>query len=74
MLRRIQRNHNCLVNFYLNLYLVYLSDTLLTSLFLLVQPEDEKPIVENREIESSYEKEKVEYSISLSSGLRRRST
>ncbi|GJN04111.1 hypothetical protein PR202_ga21629 [Eleusine coracana subsp. coracana] len=37
-------------------------------------PEDEKPIVESREIESSHEKEKAENSVSLSSGLRRRST
>jgi hypothetical protein len=74
MLHRIQRNQNCVVNFYLNLYLVYLSDTLLISLFLLVQPEDEKPVVESREIETSLEKEKAENSISLSLGLRRRST
>jgi hypothetical protein len=39
-----------------------------------MQSEYEKPVVESREIESSCEKEKAENSISLSSGLRRRST
>jgi SNARE protein 1 len=38
-----------------------------------VQPENEKPIIENRD-EISYEEAKPESPISLSSGLRRRST
>jgi len=44
-----------------------------TSILLLVQPENEKPVVESREEEISDEKAKAESPISLSSGLRRRS-
>jgi len=63
--------------FYLNLYLLYLLDwihfLLVIIIFLLVQPENEKPIIESRD-EISYEEAKPESPISLSSGLRRRST
>jgi len=44
-----------------------------TSILRLVQPENEKPVVESREEEISDEKAKAESPISLSSGLRRRS-
>jgi len=44
-----------------------------TSILWLVQPENEKPVVESREEEISDEKAKAESPISLSSGLRRRS-
>jgi len=44
-----------------------------TSIVWLVQPENEKPVVESREEEISDEKAKAESPISLSSGLRRRS-
>jgi hypothetical protein len=39
-----------------------------------MQQEDESPVDESREEESSYEREKVGSPISLSLGLRRRST
>ncbi|XP_066159596.1 uncharacterized protein [Oryza sativa Japonica Group] len=42
------------------------------SLIFFVQPENEVPVDENREVESSYEGEKPGSPISLSSGLRRR--
>jgi hypothetical protein len=44
-----------------------------TSILRLVQPENEKPVVEGREEEISDEKANAESPISLSSGLRRRS-
>lgn len=40
--------------------------------FSFVQPENEMPVDENREVESSYEGDKPGSPISLSSGLRRR--
>ena len=63
--------------FYLNLYLLYLLDwinfLLVIIIFLVVQPENEKQIIESRD-EISYEDAKPESPISLSSGMRRRST
>ena len=63
--------------FYLNLYLLYLLDwinfLLVIIIFLVVQPENEKPIVESRD-EISYKEAEAENPISLSSGLQRRST
>lgn len=46
---------------------------LLISILLLVQTENEKPVVESGEEEISEEIAKAESPISLSSGLRRRS-